>query len=215
MLAFVGVTAGMLAGARALLMKPSAVVNELSCAPPCWRGITPGVTTPDEAYSIIVRMEGVEFAAMTERLSGEEVRQLTWLFTSPLPDSTGRIYYDNGVVAAILIGTYGSVGLGELIALWGEPESVWTHCFRRVEGSRAETVVLWPNEGYAAAIDHHALPCPVPEGIPLSGHNRVRLVAYFEPSSFPELLEARSLFGADSEDALQNAEPWPSALYNP
>jgi hypothetical protein len=207
-MAFIIVAVALLAAAQAIMQRPSVILDEPSCAPPCWRGITPGVTTPDEAFSILVRMDGVEFMTLTERMSGEEVRQLTWLFTSPAPDSTGRIYYQDGEVAAILIGTYGSVRLREMIDLLGEPTSLWTHCFRQVEGSRAQSVVLWPDQGYAVVVDHHAVLCPVPEGVQPAEDDRVSHVAYFQPPLLPMLLEVRLLFGPDSEAALSEAMAW-------
>ncbi len=208
MLAFITVAAGLMAAARAMLQRPSVVLDEPACTPPCWRGIIPGVTTPDEAFSILVRMEGVEFTTLAERTRGEEIRQLSWLFTSPAPDSTGRIIYQDGTVGATLIGTYGAVELGELFALLGEPTALWTHCSRQVEGDRAQSVVLWPEQGYAAVVDHHAVLCPIPEGVRPAEDDGVASVVYFDPSLFSALLENRALFGVDSAAILVEAAPW-------
>jgi len=120
-LAFVLCIGATLEPVRAITQRPSVVLADPLCDPPCWNGITPGATSADEVYSILARTEGVDFGTLFERIRGDQTLQFSWFFSAPIPDSTGRIYFIGGEVAAITIGTYGSADVEEILGMLGPP----------------------------------------------------------------------------------------------
>jgi hypothetical protein len=211
-LAFVTFAGALLGALRALTREPSVILSDTTCAPPCWNTIQPGVTTADEVFRILSGAEGVDPQSLSETLRGAEVVRTFWVFTRPAPDGTGFVHYRDGTVAAIVIGTYGSVHLNEMLAKLGSPSFLWNHCAVGSGSTRPESVLFWPQRGYAIALE---FPSPCSDGAPrpLSPGDGVTRVIYFEPLSLEQILEGRSLFGAGSEHAASDWAPWdPSQL---
>jgi hypothetical protein len=144
-------------------------------------------------------------------MRGAEVVRTFWIFTRPAPDGTGFVHYRDGTVAAIVIGTYGSVRLDEKLAKLGSPSVLWNHCAVGLGSSgRPEAVLFWPQGGYAIGLEF-PLPCPDGAPRPLSPGDGVTRVIYFEPSSLDQILEGRSVFGVGSERAASEWAPWDSS----
>lgn len=195
---------------RSMTRRPSVVVADDLCSPPCWNGITPGATSREEAYSILAATRGVEFGTIFDETRVARTAQFSWFFSPPIPDSTGRVYFADEQVAAILIGTYGSTDISEVIDMLGPPAAQWTHCASSRGREWAQTVLLWPEGGYAVVVDHRSS-CPDLGRARVTGGDPVAQVLYFQSSRFPELLRTQSIFGPDSEGALASAQPWPAA----
>lgn len=214
LLAFV-TFAGALIGALLLLTRePSVVLSDTTCAPPCWNTIRPGVTTSDEVFRVLNGAEGVDPQSLSETVRGAEVVRTFWIFTRPAPDGTGFAHYRDGVVSAIVIGTYGSVRLDEMLAKLGSPSFLWNHCAVGSGSRRPESVLFWPQGGYAIALE---FPSACSDGGPgrLSPADGVTRVIYFEPSSLEQVLRGRAVFGVGSERAASEWEPWDASQLVP
>jgi hypothetical protein len=110
-------------------------------------------------------------------------------------------------VAAILIGTYGSAAIDEILDMLGPPAAQWIHCAAARGEEWPQTVLLWPDEGYAVVVDHSAS-CSELTRVRVRDDDRVAQVVYFISSRLPTLLQSQRIFGPDSEAALTDARPW-------
>jgi hypothetical protein len=192
---------------RRVTRLPSIVLTDEQCTPPCWNGIVPGTTSRQEAYSILEATRGVNFGTIFDETRTEHVAQFSWFFTAPIPDSTGRLFFMGEKVAAILIGTYGAVDLTEVLDMLGTPAAQWTHCAAARGEDWPQTVLLWPDEGYAVVVDHGG-PCSELTHVRVRGSDHVAQVVYFVSSRLPTLLQSQRIFGPDSVAALAEARPW-------
>ncbi len=100
------------------------ILNDPDCAPPCWNGITPGVTTMDEAWAIIQAEPGLIDLVYS---GGETSRAgIDWTFSNP--DGRGTVYSsstDYSTVDRICFdsrGAYPLFSLKEVIEYLGEPD---------------------------------------------------------------------------------------------
>lgn len=195
---------------RRVTRLPSIVLTDEQCRPPCWNGIVPGTTSRQEAYSILEATRGVNFGTIFDETRTEHVAQFSWFFTAPIPDSTGRLFFMGEKVAAILIGTYGAADLTEVLDMLGTPAAQWTHCAAARGEDWPQTVLLWPDEGYAVVVDHGGS-CSELTQVRVQGSDHVAQVVYFVSSRLPTLLQSQRIFGPDSDAALAEARPWPAA----
>jgi hypothetical protein len=94
-----------------------------ACLPPCWEGITPGVTTITETFSILQKMPGVSKTENTRgKLTGIPIR---WYFDQSGGD--GLVSEDDyGRVASLEIGFeyIQSLTVDEVITAYGLPTNV-------------------------------------------------------------------------------------------
>ncbi len=208
---FVLTIGAMLDIVRRVTRLPSIVLTDEQCNPPCWNGITPGTTSRDEAYSILEGTRGVNFGTLFDETRTAHVAQFSWFFSAPIPDSTGRLFFMGEKVAAILIGTYGSTGIAEVLDMLGPPVAQWTHCAAARGEEWSQTVLLWPEDGYAVVVDHSAS-CSELTRVRVQRDDRVAQVVYFVSSRLPTLLHSQRIFGPDSEAALADARPWPATV---
>src|SRR5260221_3914421 len=125
--AFTG--AAILIGQRQPLPDHLAMLHLTDCAPPCWIGIMPGVTTLDEAYPLI-KARYANLPDYQTILSGSLTTATFQVSNAMNPDDkfSINIYADNnGRVHTIRVDTYGSrssPNVGELFSILGTPTSV-------------------------------------------------------------------------------------------
>jgi len=102
------------------------ILNDPDCAPPCWNGITPGMTMMDEAMSILQAepdLKNLRFEEDPLRSGSSDV-SYSWDFE--IPDGWGIIrsnHYSLLPVRSITLGSQSSsmFTLEQVIEYWGEP----------------------------------------------------------------------------------------------
>jgi len=94
-----------------------------SCTAPCWQGIIPGETKREEVIDLLENIPCVEKASIREADNpfGNYDGAFYWNF---LNQEKGIIYTRNGIVASIGLNELKKVSLEELIAEYGNPQTV-------------------------------------------------------------------------------------------
>jgi hypothetical protein len=127
----------------------------IPCRPPCWGGITPGITTKDEALALLSKNDQVR--NIKEFPYRNNIASISWNwtnFTSAHPYggslSYGRVTYDKEVVNQILLDEFPRIKFKEIIQAYGEPDYV--NAVVRYDHHNAKyyysTVILYPNQGF-------------------------------------------------------------------
>ncbi len=106
------------------------ILNDPDCAPPCWNGITPGVTTMDEAWAIMQAEPGLSDLVY---YGGEtSYVDINWIFSNT--NGWGTVYSsstDYSTVYKICFyparGPIPLFSLKEVIEYWGEPDVLDLH----------------------------------------------------------------------------------------
>jgi hypothetical protein len=106
------------------------ILNDPDCAPPCWNGITPGVTTMDEAWAIIQAEPGLIDLVYS---GGETSRAgIDWTFSNA--DGWGTVYSsstDYSTVYKVCFfqtsGHFPLFSLEEALEYLGEPDVLYLH----------------------------------------------------------------------------------------
>jgi hypothetical protein len=115
-----------------------------SCLAPCWQGITPGITTTEQATSILKKIPGVEFT-----YTGEY--GVSWKFNENDTDSGDLRVSENGVVSTIWIGNSidKDLFLETIITSQGEPAYLEMYDCRLLDNEKAmcPTILVYPNKG--------------------------------------------------------------------
>lgn len=96
------------------------------CQPPCWQGITPGVTTMTETVKIIQDLPWIQIDYGPGK-SGFETSDLhlEWSFISPSTDGGMAFANDNGLISYLFLKGYLSTPLQEVIDSYGFPSYVF------------------------------------------------------------------------------------------
>lgn len=99
------------------------IITSLPCAPPCWQGITPGVTSSDTVMAILSNSPIIEKGSIKQAgttISGG----LTWRWRSPGRRMQPGVNWQNGIVDTIRMGLTFDLSAQEVIEKFGNPEAV-------------------------------------------------------------------------------------------
>jgi hypothetical protein len=130
---------------------PLTILTMKTCEPPCWQGITPGITTVADANNLVRKI--VFFPTTpdilapsniyTDEVYGPIVRFLE-------PNVEVNIYADEqGIVDYIMFKFTGRnpLYLGDCINLYGEPQFIGLSIIRGIEFTQNQIQVTYPNIG--------------------------------------------------------------------
>ncbi|MBA3073443.1 MAG: hypothetical protein FP831_07600 [Anaerolineae bacterium] len=83
-------------------LRPSMLLTSEACDAPCWYGIQPGVTKPQEAYDILSEIDVIT----NKSIYGDYERDGTvtswyWFFKRPASDGGGTVYFSDDRATAI------------------------------------------------------------------------------------------------------------------
>jgi len=187
--------------------KPSTVLLDTSCEPPCWHDITPGKSTKNDVISILPKIpevdpNSVEDTAIT---TGGILDYLTWRFDSSAGDSYGTIFFKNGAVSTIEISPKkGALTLDNAIQKLGEPEFTFAYK-ERGEIDRMIIFLLYPTKGYVLLYNSSRFR---PGSASIEPTHPIVYVYYFSPLLFDALVTSRPFIHDDFVTLQQNMRPW-------
>jgi hypothetical protein len=104
--------------------KSSAVLNDKTCALPCWAGIYPGTTTYDEVKDFVNSSDYIADKEASEYVADENRSQIRWQFPSNVSEKYGRAHIFDGIVRFIQIDYENGPTFNEIVENFGEPDEV-------------------------------------------------------------------------------------------
>lgn len=122
------------------------IITGVPCAPPCWQGITPGVTQMDEALEILSNSPYIETGSI-KRAGTDISGGCTWRWRSPGRRMQPGLNWQTGIVDTIQMGLTFNLTVQEVTDKFGLPEAV-----SAVEGGQPEhwywiIVLHYPSQG--------------------------------------------------------------------
>lgn len=193
----------------ACIVKPSVILEDTSCKPPCWKNIHPGISTPDVVMEILQEMETIPSElAIKNSGSIQGTQCVSWSFKSGTRESGGWIYFLDNTVSLIKFDVGGSISLGELVSHLGKPDELlvvsgWA------DSKWLSIILLYPTLG--VSIKHFdsfyrsdKSIVEISEDIPVSD------LYYFDPKRYDRLLYSTYLIGyyADEITIKESIQPW-------
>jgi len=131
-------------------------LNDESCAPPCWEGVTPGITSADDAYELIILNDLFTNAVrMNSRLPGDTTGSIACEFSymddyGEVQHCSPEMFFDYTteeqtirVIRTCIPLTY----LNEYIEEWGEPSHVNTNFDYYHSPSSWAVYIIWMEKG--------------------------------------------------------------------
>jgi hypothetical protein len=132
------------------------LISQEPCAPPCWQGITPGVSTHDEAEAILQGMEVVDQESYYPHNTPDRL-QVWW--GTILPEEREYVHSlssdSSGIVEGIYITQmWVEITLDELIQIYGEPDGLVTNIsgLPDVGPICRDISVLWVDHGLKVSL---------------------------------------------------------------
>ncbi len=101
----------------------NSIITGLPCAPPCWQGITPGVTSSDNALGILSNSPYIEKGSI-KQAGTTTSGGCTWRWRSSGRRGQPGLSWENGIVDTIQIGLTFDFSVQEVIEKFGNPEFV-------------------------------------------------------------------------------------------
>lgn len=186
------------------LTSQTSFLADLVCSPPCWFNITPGVTTQDEALEILRNLPFIDKDSVSTKGFYWNSFDDTIFFRSTQQNWDGEAYVMDQKI--VLIGFYGklNVPFEEAVEMLGEPKYVINNRGRVSYSVRS----LAPDKGIAYTFNTADLPRN--ERNELRPDTPIRLIEFFDPMKYDELLDAGmfSMLTLNREDTLKYMRPW-------
>jgi hypothetical protein len=192
---------------RNMSRKPSIILSNTECAPPCWAGIQPGQMNSAEVLGILNNLNGVNQESIIPQYDKDDnLIRIFWYFQRPVEDGTGTVFFDDDQVTAISILTQNSLNLVELFGKLGEPEQYWKEVSLGQDRKYLDVVLLYPANGYAANvvldIDQGARQVEITDTTP------VLRVTFFAPDKFQDLMQTRTIIDKAAIARKGSLAPW-------
>lgn len=186
---------------------PSILMEGTECEPPCWKGITPGITNIAETMTIIKGIEYIrKFPNSEDSIATINDRgYVSFLFSSEVREAGGMIFFRDDIVYKIQI-DYGKMSFGEFVRNIGPPEKYYA-VIDRVETVWVSINLLYPSQGIVATHYDDKF-FGVPTGSFKAKENmEIRWVYYFDPRAYEEVLREEVFVGiyGVSEETLEKA----------
>jgi hypothetical protein len=216
LLLFIGIMVGIITVLSNIRrFPPSTVITSTECDPPCWYGIRPGETTPQEVIGILINLDLVSAMGgwpnepMFKRET-PELSQITWTFirTEAVGDIEGCAYLQDDRVIAISLRTLGSLTISEAFDRLGEPELVLTRFHKSDYREWVRVILIYPTDGYQVEVDINLSVATQDNQVEVTADTPVYRVQYFDPSQYEHLIGWRILIDGLGIAALDNARPW-------
>jgi len=114
-------------------------LDEPICKPPCWANITPGVTSMDEALSILGKMPEV-------KITYKDQQGVDWRFNQTITDSGTLRASQNGIISVVVLGNSNDkkLLLETVAGSYGNPAYVKPYDCRI---GMCSTVLVYPDSG--------------------------------------------------------------------
>lgn len=189
--------------------RPSTVLRDTSCDPPCWYGIIPGKSAKDDVKLLLQKIPDVDPNSIedTAITTGGIYDHIKWRSDSGDGDFSGVIYFRDGIVASIGIGPKkGAINLEDAIEKFGEPE--FTYAYKETgEIDRMVIFLLYPTNGYMLLYNSGQFRSGSDSIEPT---HSIEYVDYMDPKLFYELVTSHPFIGISQDLAtLQlNMRPW-------
>jgi len=217
-LLFIGIMVGFIAVLSNMRPRAlSTVITSTECDPPCWYGIWPGETTPQEATGILINLDLIsdfwgwphepKFKRETPELS-----RITWTYirTGTVGDIEGCAYLQDDRVIAISLRTLGSlaISISDAFERLGEPELVLTRVHKSDYREWVRVILIYPTDGYQVEVDINLSVAAQDNQVKITADTPVYRVQYYDPSQYEYLVGWRILIDGLGKAALDNARPW-------
>lgn len=194
---------------------PSTVITSTECDPPCWYGIWPGQTTPQEAIGILVNldlvssMDGLPYEPMFKRET-PQLSRTTWTFsrTGSVGDVEGCAYLHDDRVIAISLSTLGSLTISDAFERLGDPELVLSRIHKSDTREWIRVILIYPTDGYQVEVDINVSASAQDNQVEITADTPVYRVIYFTPSQYEYLVGMKILIDGLGISALDNARHW-------
>lgn len=166
--------------------KPSIVLADISCLPPCWKRIYPGKSTPLDVLSILQALPEVDQSSIRDESDTPLVHSISWSFTDDVGDYGGRIAFQNGKVSVIgFLHKEGAVTVSDAIEKFGPPENVLALLW---QGERTWLTInlLYPSKGYILLI--RVVPFHHGDRAEIKPEQIINDTWYIDPSLFEQVM---------------------------
>lgn len=180
------------------------VLQDVSCSPPCWKEITPGVTTEKEVIDILSHEPDIDPNSI-RKFSHSPYYRIHYKFNSYVEETGGNIFVKGETVVALDFSPqYGNLRFSDAIMKFGEPEYVLPLHFTG-EYIQLATLLLYPTQGVALfniQLKYKG------ERAQISPDQRVEGFFYFDPTLFDEIMTDGIITRYPSEIIHEGMLPW-------
>jgi hypothetical protein len=189
--------------------KTSTILEDKSCAPPCWHNITPGVSTKKEVLASLQKLNGVDQNSIqdVEATWGNFSPKVYWKFTNKSRDIEGNIYFQNDFVTLIEIRPKrGALNLDNALQKLGEPEQILAIADSMEGVGWLNTYIFYPDKG--VILFEHVRPFINDDPAVIEGNHQVMSVFYIDPNKFYDVMVTNQSLKLDPETIQKGIQPW-------
>lgn len=122
------------------------------CKPPCWEGVTPGVTTPEDAVQILSKSPIIDQVNISTQESQPSLGFVRWTWKNGAMGGSAR-FYPNSESSKIesIAPAFSGFRLNQIIETYGEPTHVIAQAKKPPEGKEEIYLLafVYLNRGFA------------------------------------------------------------------
>ena len=197
----IAVLIGLFLASCEVLSSQTNIFEHPSCSPPCWEGITPGLTTKEEALSILSKLNMIDQPIVDPNqafINFDDAFHFTFYHDI---NRLGFIYIFDDKVSTIAFDNKLNTKLQQAIKLFGNPKSILVEH----AGEYDAATLLNPEKGIIYGYRFH-----LDETSIVGPDAALDSVAFFDPKQYQLMLSSGFLsYGdLDGDETIKNMRPW-------
>lgn len=198
----------LLFGLSACTDKESAVLQDTSCAAPCWHNIQVGKTEIDQAIYLMSQVpdldqnsieRGINYQLLDERVSARfRNNKESWL----------EIIFKDEKAVAIYFILDEEISLSDAITKFGEPKYVFTYALKGDPLVYLTTQFLYPDQGVCLFHQNMGIILQIPETYRITKSTGITEIYYVDPALSNGQINYGCFTGSDGNDLKLKRQDW-------
>jgi hypothetical protein len=184
----------------------SGVIQDTACFPPCWKGITPGKTTREEALAVIQSLPDVKIDSVKpwSMVTGND--SIQWDFVPQTGDRFGDVFFRNDIVIGFsFVPDKNGLKLNQAIKYLGEPESILA-MYHKQEIRYISIFISYKSKGVVLLLSIN--PYNPNKIATLLTDTYVEAFWYIVPDFYSELMTSNYIGGIAPNILSEDTHPW-------
>jgi len=188
--------------------KASAVLQDSSCAAPCWHNIEVGKTNIDQAIDLLNQVPELEPGSIRSGRDYQRVDERVTARFQNNKESWLEIIFVGEKAAAMYFIFDEGISLSDAIKKFGEPKSVFTYAQKGDPLVYLTAQFYYPDQGVCLFHQNSSIIFKIPESYRVTGSTSITEIYYVDPAWPNRQIEYGCFTGGNEKDLNLRKQDW-------
>ena len=198
----------LLIGMTACTGKTSAVLQDTSCAAPCWHNIEIGETNIDQAINLLMQVPELDPSSIKRGKNYQTLVEGVSAGFENSRESSMQIFFLEEKAAAMIFFYEDDISLSDAIKKFGEPEYLYPSAIKGDPFVYLTAQFLYPDQGVCLLHEHKGLILQIPETYRITKATNITRIYFVDPALPNGQIAYGCFTGGNENDLNSEMQEW-------